>query len=82
MRAEAKKWLKTFLIELGIYGALVAGYFFLVLHSLGPWLQRLYSTERRLYAAAALVLIIAQGILLEVITRVLLALIQKPMEEE
>ena len=81
MKREAKSSLKSFLIELVIYAVLVVGYFFLVLNSLDAWLHGLYESERRVYAAVALGLIVAQGIGLEVLTRALLALI-KPRTEE
>ena len=42
MNPQAKKWLKSFLIELVVYAVLVFGYFFLVLHFLGGWLHRLF----------------------------------------
>jgi len=81
MNRELRSSIKSFLIELLVYASLVAGYFFLVLNFLNNWLQRLFEQERRVYASAALLLIIGQGLLLEVLTRALLALI-KPRTEE
>ncbi|HXU75676.1 MAG TPA: hypothetical protein VN794_03865 [Methylomirabilota bacterium] len=81
MNPQAKKWLKSFLIELVVYAVLVFGYFFLVLHFLGGWLNRLFEHDRKWYAVAALGLIICQGIVLEGLTRALLSLI-KPGEDE
>lgn len=81
MNRELRSSVKSFLIELLVYASLVAGYFFLVLNFLNNWLQRLFQQERRVYAAAALLLIIGQGLLLEVLTRALLALI-KPRTED
>lgn len=72
--------LKSFVIELAVYAGLVAGYFFLVLHLLGDWLQWIFQDDRRLYAYLALLLIIAQGLLLELLTRGLLWLF-KTQEE-
>ena len=57
------------------------GYFFLVLHLLGGWLERLFESDRRVYAGIALALIIGQGILLEVLTRLLLGLIKSRTED-
>jgi hypothetical protein len=54
---------------------LVTGYYFLVLHFLGGWLNQLFQSDRRLYAGVALGLIIGQGILLEMLTRLLLTLV-------
>jgi hypothetical protein len=72
MKPEVKHSLKSFLVELMVYAALVAGYYFLVLHFLGDWLLHLFQSERRLYAGVALGLIVAQGLLLEMLTRLLL----------
>ena len=80
MDREVKSSVKSFLIELLVYAALVVGYFFLVLNFLGNWLYRLFQEELHLYAAMALVLIVVQGIVLEVVTRVLLGLI-KPLTD-
>ena len=78
---ELRSSIKSFLIELVVYALLVVGYFFLVLRFLDAWLHRLFLDERRTYAAVALLLIIGQGLLLEVLTRALLAVI-KPRTEE
>jgi hypothetical protein len=56
-----------------LYAALIVGYYFLVLHFLGPTLKDIYDHQRRLYAGLALALIIGQGFLLEILTRGLLA---------
>ena len=81
MNREVKSALIGFLIELVIYGALVVAYFFLVLAFLDTWLRQMYDHDRRVYAAVALGLIIGQGILLEVLTRGLLALV-KPRRKD
>jgi hypothetical protein len=64
--------LKPFLVELAVYGLLVTVYYFFVLHLLGNGLQNLYQHDRRYYAALSLGLIIGQGLLLEILTRLLL----------
>jgi len=76
MNPEVKNTVKSYLAEVIIYAGLVAAYFFLVLHFLGGWLDRLFLHDRRLYAGVALGLIIGQGFLLELLTRLLLALIK------
>jgi hypothetical protein len=82
MKAAVKKMLKSYAWEIGAYGILVVLYFFLVLEFLGGWLFRLYQTERTVYAVVALGLIVGQGILLEMLTRWLLALVAPRGEEE
>ena len=79
---EIKNWLKSFIMELVVYAALVFGYFFLVLHFMGDWLFRLFEDDRKLYAAAALGLIVAQGIALEALTRVLLSIVKPRTEDQ
>ena len=80
MNREVKSSLKSFVVELIVYAALVFGYFFLVLKFLEGWLYHIFKDERRLYAVLALGLIVCQGIVLEVLTRGLLALIKPRME--
>ena len=79
MKSGLKNLFKSFSIELPVYVVLVFGYFFLVLHFLGNWLYHLFLDERKLYALMALVLIVVQGFVLEMITRALLRIIvRKP----
>jgi hypothetical protein len=81
LKPELKTTLKSYLGEVIIYAGLVAGYYFLVLHFLGGWLNGLFKHDRRLYAAIALGLIIGQGFLLEILTRLLLSLFKSSREE-
>ncbi len=81
MKKELKKSLGSFVIELVVYGVLVVGYFFLVLHFLGNYLHRLFEQDRKTYAFVALLLIIGQGIVLEMLTTFLLNLIRSEREE-
>ena len=81
MKPEVESSVRSFLAEFLLYAALVAGYYFLVLHFMGAWLEGLFKTERRAYAAIALALIIGQGFLLEILTRALLAWV-RPRKEE
>ena len=80
MNTELTKSLKAFLVELAVYAVLVFGYFFLVLHFLGGWLEGLYEHHRVTYATVALGLIIIQGVLLEALTRYLLAILKPGAE--
>lgn len=76
MTGDAKQTLRGFLVELLVYAALMAVYYALVLHLLGDWLHRLFLQKRDLYAGVTLGLIIGQGFLLEILTRVLLGLLK------
>jgi hypothetical protein len=76
MNLEIKRSFKGFLVELFLYSGLVLGYFFLVLKYLGHWLNDLYLQNRPLYAAVALGLMIGQGLVLEIVTRLLLKAIR------
>lgn len=77
MKSEAAKTLRTFfLIELPIYGLLVVGYFFAVLHFLAGWLKNLADHHLTLYALVAIGLIIGQAVALEAITTGLLRLLR------
>ena len=81
LRAGVKNIFKAFSIELPIYAVLVAWYVFLVLYFLGHWLFQLFHTDRKVYAAAALALIVGQGFLLETCARALLGLIRGKKEK-
>jgi len=82
MRPDVKRTLKSFIVELLVYGVLVVGYFFLVLHFLGDWLMDFFTRDRRLYAVLALALIVCQGLVLEALTTALLSLIKPRVKEE
>lgn len=60
--------LRSFVIEMLIYAALVVGYFFVVLRLLGDPLKGLFTKNLVHYAIVALVLIVAQSVVLETIT--------------
>jgi hypothetical protein len=76
VKKEIAKTLRAFVVELAIYAVLVVVYFFLVLHFLGEDLRRLEVHHRYTYAAATIVLIIGQAVLLESVTTFLLRLIR------
>lgn len=71
-RSYFKGLLLNFLIELIIYGGLVTIYYLLVLRYLSQPLELLYDRYLPLYAFTALILIVAQGVVLENITTFLL----------
>jgi len=82
MRPDVRHTLRSFLIELLVYGVLVVGYFFLVLHLLGNWLLGLFEHHRSVYAILALALIVCQGFMLETLTTALLSLIKPRVNDE
>lgn len=77
MKAEARQTLRSFLIELLLYALLIAGYFLLVLHLLGPSLAGIAKNHIRLYAPLAVGLILGQSIVLEFVTSWLLRLLRR-----
>jgi hypothetical protein len=64
--------LRNFIIELIVYGVLVAAYSVVVLRLLHEPLVRLFHSNLGTYAFIGLGLIVAQGVLLDVITSWLL----------
>jgi hypothetical protein len=76
MKSETATTLRAFAFELVIYGLLVTGYFFLVLHLLGGWLLQLEIQHRYMYAIFAILLIIGQAVVLESLTTFLIRLIR------
>jgi hypothetical protein len=76
MKAETSRTLRAFLVELAVYGVLVTGYFFLVLHFLSGWLQELHLHHVKFYAVVAIALVIGQAVLLESLTTWLFRLLR------
>lgn len=72
MQSDRRVLIRNFAIELAVYGILVVIYFVLVLRTLGPWLTGLYDNNLRVYAVAALVLIVVQSVILEAVTSFLI----------
>ena len=64
--------LREFLIELIVYGVLVTAYSAVVLQLLSEPLSRLFDNNLVVYALVSLLLIVAQGALLDIITSFLL----------
>ena len=67
-RSDLRTLIRNFLIELVIYSVLIIVYFVVVLRWLADPLERLFGSHLTLYAVVALVLIVAQGVLLEWVT--------------
>jgi hypothetical protein len=74
-RQTLRRFALSFGLELTIYGALLAVYFLLVLRFLGEPLVNLFDDNLVLYAAAALGLIVAQGVVLDLVTSLLIRLL-------
>ena len=81
MKRETKASLRLLFLEVILYAVLVTGYYFLVLQFLANGLADLYRHNRQYYAVLALGLIVGQGFLLEVLTRVLLTWIAPRTED-
>ena len=58
---------KTFLFELLLYAVLLVAYFAFVLHYLGGWFKELFDHNRDLFAVMALVVMISQTAVREII---------------
>ena len=71
-RTDLRTLIRNFLIELVIYGVLIIVYFLVVLRWLAEPLERLFGSNLALYAVVALVLIVAQGVLLEWVTSLII----------
>jgi hypothetical protein len=71
---EQRVWMlvRNFVIELIVYSILVVAYFVVALRLLGEWLARLFHSNLVTYALISLGLIVAQGVLLDLITSFLL----------
>lgn len=65
---DFKRLIRNFAIEVLIYAALVVGYFFLVLRFLADPLEKLFEDNLTVYGIVALLLILAQGVVLEAVT--------------
>jgi hypothetical protein len=72
IRLNIKLFMRNFVIELVLYGSLVVGYFLLALRYLNTYLTNVFHDNLLAYAVLALVLIIAQGVLLDSLTSFLL----------
>ena len=71
---------KAFSLELALYAVLLVAYFALVLHYLAGWFKDLYDHDRRLFAVMALVIMIGQTVLLELVSAGLVWLVLKKKE--
>ncbi|HSJ56067.1 MAG TPA: hypothetical protein VLC95_02740 [Anaerolineae bacterium] len=63
-----KLLIRNFAIEMVVYSVLLVAYFYLALRFLGEPLKQMYETRMVVYAILALVLIVAQAVMLEALT--------------
>jgi MFS superfamily sulfate permease-like transporter len=70
-------FIRPFLVELALYACFVSAYFFLVLYSLGGWIDEVYEKDRTLYAFLAVALIAVQGMALGKVTSAMLWLVKR-----
>lgn len=76
--SQSKRNLNLFwyLVEVAIYAVFIFIYYWTVLHPSRGWLKALFDGHKSLYGVLALVLVVAQAILLEVVTSGLFRLIR------
>ena len=68
---------KQFALQVGIYAALVVGYFFLVVIFLQHHIKNLFDQAKAIYAVVAWALIAGQGVVLEIIAIAIHRLVRK-----
>ncbi len=64
--------IRNFLLELVVYGGMVIVYTLTVLNFLGGYLTELFRQNVSFYAVLALLLIVAQGVVLDLVTSFLM----------
>ena len=74
MTPAQRNELRSVLLETAVYGVLVPGYCLLVFHYWAQPLTRLFHDHRTEYAVAAIVLMVVQGFILEIMARGIIAL--------
>lgn len=70
-----KTLVRNFVVEMLVYALLVVGYFWLVLRLLANPLKTLFTNNLTFYAIVTLVLILAQGVVLEAITSFIIGMV-------
>ncbi len=81
MNRKLRRWLLLSSLQLLLYGALVAAYLFFVLIFLTDWILQINVKDRYLYAVLSLLLIIAQGMILEAVTSSLMRFFRSRLED-
>lgn len=72
MNQQRARLIRDILIETILYGLFVVAYAAVVLRWLNGWLTHLFQNDLIVYAAVGLVLIVAQGVVLDLLTSFLL----------
>ncbi len=72
--------LRAFIAELVVFTGLVVAYSFGVLAFLAGWLRTLFEQNKPVYAVVALGLIVAQGVILDIVSALLLKLAESRIE--
>ena len=75
-RPNIRILVRNFIIEILVYGVLLVGYFYLVLQYLGDFLTNLFDNQLPIYSFLGLGLIVAQAVLLEMVTSYLIRLLR------
>jgi Na+/H+-dicarboxylate symporter len=81
MTTRTKRLIRNFVLELLVYGVLLAVYFLTVLRYLDEPLYNLFNQNLWVYAGAALLLIVVQAVVLEWVTSFLIARLGLEMAE-
>jgi hypothetical protein len=81
MNSRLKRSLIVFALQLLIYGGLIVSYLFLILYFLKGWIVQINTRDRQLYAVLSLLLIVAQGMLLEALTSGLMHFFRSRLED-
>lgn len=75
-KMEPRKLIRNLVVEIIIYGALIFGYYLLVLRWLGEWIASIFNSNLILYAFIGLGLIFVQAVLLDLLTSFLMKFIK------
>jgi hypothetical protein len=75
-KMEPRKLLRNLVVEIIIYGALIFGYYLLVLRWLGEWIASIFNSNLIIYAFIGLGLIFVQAVLLDLLTSFLMKFIK------
>jgi hypothetical protein len=81
MNFKLRRTLLSFAVQLAIYGGLTVLYLFGVLNFLNDWIFQIEAKNLQLYAVLSLLLIVAQGLVLEALTAGLLNLIHPKLKD-
>jgi hypothetical protein len=73
---KLRRIIAWYLLELAVYAVFVTAYYLVVLHYLSGWLKWLFDEHLSVYAVVALAVILAQAVLLELVTAGLAGLSQ------